>query len=312
MHNDYNILRLVALVFLGFLVLSNCNTPKSTLVQQEDNPELPIRTQIKEWSRIKDIQNKVMFRRIDTLLAHLYASPYDDHIYETSNPYYDELRYYYSTNIDYEEYIYEKLIRPHFFPKGTPKKWINTLFLLPKNSCKDGDSRLSRLPWIIRDTSSIVESVNYLTEVAEVLQDQCAYTLNMLQTDVAWRKELYESLIIQLKAIESSEWAYVDEYYEDIYRSMQYLPDSLTSAYAYNYLMQNDTLPEELENLIDKRFRNWSDSYSYTNYSGSRILYSEKEVAEMIKRAEEIQAKGGCNWCETFIRRLKLRFIENW
>ncbi len=312
MYNEYQILRLFTLTFLGFFILSNCNAPKSAQIQQQDHSTLSIRAQIKEWSRKSEIENKVKFRHIDTLLTQLYSSPYDDHIYETSNPYYDELRYYYSSNINYEEYIYEKLIRPDFSPKGASKKWINTLFLLPKKSCKNGDSRLNRLPWIIRDTSSIEESVNYLTAVANVLQDKCAYTLNKLQTDVDWRKELYESLLIQLDAFESSECEYIDEYYEDIYWSMQYLPDSLTSAYAYNYLMQNDTIPEELENLIDDRFRNWSDSYSYTNYSGARILYSEKEVSDMIKRAEEIQAKGGCNWCETFIRRLKFRFIENW
>lgn len=304
-------MRVLLLSFFLILILISCKS--SSKVKNNQKPP-SVREQISEWRAEIKIKDKEIFIKVDSLLKLLFNSKYDNHIYSTSNPYFDELRYYYSSNLKYERYIYRKVLRPKILLKGDAKKWSNAIMLLPKKDCKDGDidSRFYHIIRMVDDTSDISISVDYITEIASILREPCAHTLNQLQTDINWRKDMYNALIKQLQAFDNSKETYVEEYYTDIYEIMYELPDSLTSDFAYNYLINNDNLPEYLESLIDKRMRDWGPSWSFNNYSGKPILYSEEQVTTMIKRAEEIKTKDDCDWCDTFIFRLKLRFKNNW
>ena len=304
--------RVVLSLVLIMLCFYACKQTRD--LQDANVPEdsIDIRSEIKNWRKAESEADQLVFVKIDTPIHKLVNSKYDDHMYSTSNPYFDELRYYYLSDLAFERYIYKKILRPKVFYKGDSRKWINTLMLLPKKDCYCGDGyhRLNQIPGIIRDTSSTLESINYLTEVEDVLEEKCATTLNQLQTEVEWRKKIYDALILQLEAFENSKLEFIDEYYEDIYEIMHKLPDSLTSRFAYDHLMENDTMPEYLLDLIDDRYKNWSSNYSYENYSGPRIIYSEDEARAMILRAETIQAQEECDWCAYLIRRLSTRFNE--
>ena len=291
------------------ILLVSCKTIENKIT---NNGTLTTREQSLERMSKAIIEDAIIYVEIDSLISKILESTFEGHVYTSTNADYNDLRHHYCCNIRYEKYIFQKFIRPERILKGEEKKWEDAIMLLPKNDCSDGDleHRLNRVVQILRDTSDISMAVNNISEIAPILKEPCSKTLNYIQSQTQWRSDMFSALLLQLEFFDNSKEMYVKEYYEDIYEIMDVLPDSLTSEFAYDYLMNKDELPEYLEELIDHRLKDWEPSWSYSNYGGSPIIYSEKQVLRMIERTQEIQNKGNCDWCELFIFRLNLRFED--
>ena len=291
------------------LFLLSCKTGKNINTEKE---ALSIREQSLAFMSQSFTEDVIAFAEIDSLLSVILESPFEGHVYTSTNSAYNNLRHHYCCNIRYENYIFQKVYSPERHLKGEAKKWANAIILLPKKDCSDSDleNRLNRVLQIVKDTSDMAMSVNNISEIAPILKEPCSKTLNYIQSQTQWRSEMFSALLLQLEFFDNSKEMFVKEYYEDVYEIMDVLPDSLTSKFAYDYLMNHDELPEYLEELIDHRLKDWEPSWSYSNYSGSPIIYSETQVLRMIERTQEIQNKGNCDWCELFIFRLNLRFED--
>ena len=252
--------------------------------------------------------------RIDTLFTNLFKSePPQLYCEAWENAYFKELEFYYTSSLEHERYIFQKILRPRQ-PITAKSKWIDCLMLIRKKDCADGDNehRLQRLPHILRDTSSIESSFHIIYTASDMLQEPCAITLKFLQHEVDWRKRMFESMLIQLEFISHNKSESLTE--DDVFYLMNELPDRLTSRYAYDYVMQNEILPFEIENIIDYRFKDWGYSYDNTNlygyskFSGDPIIFTEDEVSTLINRVEEINNQQECTWCDRLISRLNQRF----
>jgi hypothetical protein len=88
---------------------------------------------------------------------------------------------------------------------------------------------------------------------------------------------------------------------------MNDIPDRLTTKFAYDYVMQHDSIPSGIQEIITNRIHNWGDYYDITNlygyskYEGDPILLSENEIEALALRLKEIQDNRDCEWCAQII-----------
>lgn len=255
------------------------------------------------------------YSRIDTLLSSLLETEPPHTFCEAyENIFFKELSFYYTTSIEFEDYIFGKIVRPH--PPLFEGKWIDCLMLVMKRDCEgDNEWRLKRLPRILRDTTSIDNSYYLLSRVSHILQEPCATTLKVLQNEVDLRKNLFNSMLVQEEFIKNNPIENSGPLLglDDVFSLMNELPDRLTSKFAYDYVMLNDSIPWEIQDIISNRIFDIGDYYDisnlhgYSKYAGDPIIYTESELISLAERLTYIQSKRKCDWCKGIVSSIKER-----
>lgn len=260
----------------------------------------------------------LQYQKIDSLLNVIFSSDFSlCNFYAYKADYYrkyakkplkalDELWMYNDLSIKNERYIFHSLLRNWDFQDTENKKnWYACIMLLPKKDCEDGDYhlRMNRIPWILRDTSNVENSIRVLDHVADLLQESCSTNKHFLREEVEWRKNIYEAAVLQLPLLIGE----YEEYVEDVHWLMKHLPDSLTTNYAYNYIMEHELsgkeleLPDNLFDLIDDRAFSIE---SYADYKGPSISLTAQQIDKLIEKADQQKTKTNCDWCDSFIKRM--------
>lgn len=269
-----------------------------------------------------DLQNE-QFKRIDILIDSIFESEYQlCDFYNISHEYYikkkelplkalDELVMFNNMSIKNENYIYHKILRNYDYQNTeNKKKWYDCLSLFPKKDCADGDFhlRMNRIPWILRDTSSLDNSFELVDYVGNILvKEKCTTNDHFLREEVEWRKNLFEASKMQLKKVEQEDI----DYREDVHWIMLHLPDSLTTDYAYNYFINNELTPKEFDgidyiiNILDDRMPNLYEKNTYASYSGPDIYLKEHQIDTLLLITNQIEKENECDWCGWFLRDLK-------
>jgi len=304
----------ISLIPLVLLLLDGCKTSK---IQPSDNNPQELYLNIYEASRQKQNLLPGTYKRIDTLINNLLESEYTlchfhnryDSKHDFSqmhNRILDELAFYSGYSIDFERYIYRKILRNHQKSNSSGEKWRNCMMLFPKRDCGDSDyeHRLNYLAWIKVDTSSIENAEDMLSRISSILDEPCEQTILHMQNEYKWRERFYNNIINQTKDYYKQDEDFDYEFHEVLLN----LKDSLSSRFAFDYVMKNNDLPDGIEDIIEDRFKDWDNGNGYTRFQGPPILLSEDEIKQLIERANKIKSQTICDWCDEFIRRLNLRF----
>ena len=300
-------MRVTFLILLVLICLSSCKSRKlhtNNTFTKNKIANLSLLAKTRDNERISKIE------RIDTLLNRLSKSKFTNchfhlnylkgHDYSRMhNDIFDELVFWYSESQYYENYIFQKVQRDFKRKYGSDAlSWYYCINLLPKRDCYDSDidHRLDRLPWILRDTSSIEKSYSIVSNIANIIVEPCDRTLNKMQYDYEWRNKMYQGILFQIKAFYKKD----EDFDYELHELMLNLKDSLTTRYAYNYVMNNNDLPDGIEDIIYDRFINWGSDTGYDRYLGNRILLSQEEVIALINRAKIMKNNLSCDNCQEF------------
>jgi hypothetical protein len=282
----------------------------------KNNPPLPEKIyDVDELIAIRHNYITETFSRIDTLLALLFETPPPHtHCEAYENILFKELSFYYYANIECEDYIFPKILRPKIAKNGN--KWIESLMLVPKRDC-EGDNvwRLRMLPRILMDTTSTDNSFYLLGRIERIIQEPCATTLKVLQNDVEWRKNLFNSMLVQIEFIENNPIENSGPMLglDDVYWLMNELPDRSTSKFAFDFVMMHDSIPSEIQDIIGNRMYDWGvdyaniNMYGYSSYAGEPIIYSDSELILLVERLNYIQSIRKCDWCSHTVSSIHAR-----
>lgn len=301
-------------LFFFFLILQfGC---KSSGVQSKETPRdsyLNIYTASQQEQTLK----QATYQRIDSLIQVLFESEYTSchfhnrydskHDYsKMHHPILDELAFYSGYSIRYERYIYSKVTNNHQHKGSSGEQWKNCIMLFPKKDCGgiNYSRRLDFLASVVLDTTSFQKCEEMLSRVSGILDEPCRSTILTMQNDYRWRARVYQNIIRQTKNLFLKNESFDDE----LYKVMYCLKDSLSSRFAYDYIMNHEDLPGGIDDIIEDRFKDWDKGNGYTRYQGAAILFSETEVKRLVKRVETIKNNIDCVWCDEMIRRLNLRF----
>ena len=258
-------------------------------------------------------------KRIDTLLILLAESELEICHYHPNydssrdyskghNKFLDELAFLHRKSLNNEKYIFRSVLRNHDF-RTKQIDCYNCIMLFRKRDCDESDNyhRLNKLPNILKDTSNVLKTIEILKHISVILDEPCERTQQHIRTEVKWRIELFKTLESQIQ--------HVRKYNNDeegdleyIYDAMAQLPDSLTTEFAYNYLMQDsitkkyNSLPWAIFDILEHSIM-YEKEYTYVD--GSQINLTNEKINTLKERLENLNKNKDCDWCVDTLKMLE-------
>lgn len=249
--------------------------------------------------------------RIDTLLKGLmesgvevchYHGEYDgDRDYEVGhNVLLEELVFLHDISLENEKYIFQRVMRDREM-RRRQRDVYNCILLFRKRDCdeEDIDHRMNALPHMLRDTGNVLKSIELIKHIEVVLNEPCERTQRHIRSEVEWRRQLFEGLKAQIPLVRRYN-ADETEDVEYIYYAMAELPDSLTTNFAYEYLMQDslskvyNDLPWAIFDILEHSVMYEKE---YSHIAGPQIHLTDEKIDRLKARLEVLDMEGDCDWC---------------